>query len=369
MKGAKRRQIDLDVVRGLAILLAMGWHLNRLAIGGVGDWLIAPGARIGWAGVDLFFVLSGFLIGSLIIREIQRTGRFDYARFLGRRVLRLWPTLYVFLVAMLLARVAPWQSFFWQIALHVQNYVPIKSATHLWSLAVEEHFYLVLGAAFPLILRWLRWDRALPLLLIATLILCPLLRWVAYDAGVPPATIQVQTQFRLDALAIGVLLAFLSLQAPDLFARMLAVRWLWGALVIAGGCFLWLVPKDSALGAILGYSVAWATGAAVLLLTYRSGFERFARLPCLAVAFVGQISYPLYLWHVPAGKIGFGFLGRHIPGHPGVQVIAVYIAAIIMAWAMTVAVEHPFMRLRDRWMPGKSDAVVDVPDAAAVKAL
>ena len=103
--------------------------------------------------------------------------------------------------------------------------------------------------------------------------------------------------------------------------------------------------------------------AALLLLTYRSGFERFARGPCLVLAFIGQVSYPLYLWHVPVGKIGYAMLGRHLAGHPGVQVLLVYLMAIFVAWIMTVAVEHPFMRLRDRWMPGRTDAVLGRPDA------
>ena len=359
MTGTKRRQIDLDVIRGSAILLAMGWHLNHVVVAGPGDWLLAPGRTIGWAGVDLFFVLSGFLIGSLIIREVRHTGRFDYARFLGRRVLRLWPTLYVFLFAMLAARVAPWQSFFWQIALHVQNFVPTKSATHLWSLAVEEHFYLVLGAVFPLILQRMRWRRALPLLLIATLLLCPALRLLAVATAVSPTALQTETQFRLDALAIGVLLAFVSLEAPDLFARLLRLKWLWGAVVVMGGTFLWRVPKDSVLGSSLGYTISWTVAAAVLLLTYRSGLERHARAPCLALAFIGRISYPLYLWHVPVGKIGYAFLGRHMPGFPALQVVLVYAVSIVVAWIMTIAVEHPFMRLRDHLMPARAAALPD----------
>src|SRR3954453_12793213 len=142
------RRLDLDVVRGLAIVLALGWHFSRERSGNaVLDALTWPGHSFGWAGVDLFFVLSGFLLGRLVLTEQARTGRFDGRRFTARRVLKLWPVLYVFLAVQALAGSEPWQSYFWQNALHVQNYAG-TSLTHLWSLAVEEHFYLALALLF-----------------------------------------------------------------------------------------------------------------------------------------------------------------------------------------------------------------------------
>src|SRR3954451_21718261 len=150
---AGARRLDLDVVRGIAILLAMGWHFSRYRSGNaVLDALQWPGATFGWAGVDLFFVLSGFLVGRLVLREHQRTGRFDGWRFSVRRALKLWPVLYVFLAVYAFAGSEPWQSYLWQNALHVQNYAG-TSLTHLWSLAVEEHFYLALALFFPLLAR------------------------------------------------------------------------------------------------------------------------------------------------------------------------------------------------------------------------
>ena len=95
---AGSRRLDLDVVRGVAIVLALGWHFSRNPSGNpVLDALQWPGRTFGWAGVDLFFVLSGFLMGQLVLRERARTGGFDGRRFTARRLLRLWPVLYVFL--------------------------------------------------------------------------------------------------------------------------------------------------------------------------------------------------------------------------------------------------------------------------------
>src|SRR5215211_8369165 len=92
------RRLDLDVVRGLAIVLALGWHFSGPSGNVVLDALQWPGKQFGWAGVDLFFVLSGFLMGRLVLAEHARTGSFDGRRFTLRRVLKLWPVLYLFLL-------------------------------------------------------------------------------------------------------------------------------------------------------------------------------------------------------------------------------------------------------------------------------
>jgi peptidoglycan/LPS O-acetylase OafA/YrhL len=120
---AAARRLDLDVVRGVAIVLALGWHFSREASGNpVVDVLQWPGHAFGWAGVDLFFVLSGFLMGQLVLKERARTGAFDGRRFTARRLLRLWPVLYVFLAVHAVLGQEPLGSYLWQNAFHVQNY-------------------------------------------------------------------------------------------------------------------------------------------------------------------------------------------------------------------------------------------------------
>src|SRR4051812_6661578 len=167
---ARSRRLDLDVVRGVAILLALGWHFSRHPSGNrVLDALQWPGHMFGWAGVDLFFVLSGFLMGQRVLREQARTGRFDGRRFTARRVLRLWPVLYVFLAVHAVFGAEPVGSYLWQNALHVQNYAG-TSLTHLWSLAVEEHFYLALAVFFPLFARRSKSVRLLVGVLVAVLL-------------------------------------------------------------------------------------------------------------------------------------------------------------------------------------------------------
>src|SRR3954449_9781359 len=173
---ARSRRLDLDVVRGVAILLALGWHFSRHPSGNaVLDALQSPGGTVGWAGVDLFFVLSGFLVGQLALREHQRTGSFCGWRFSARRALKLWPVLYVFLAVQAVAGPEPWDTYLWQCALHLQNYVG-TSLVHLWSLAVEEHFYLALVVLFPLVTRRDRTPRLFTGLLCVVLVAALALR-------------------------------------------------------------------------------------------------------------------------------------------------------------------------------------------------
>ena len=359
------RDLSLDVVRGLAILLAMGYHINQVDAGPVANLLLAPGAQIGWMGVDLFFVLSGFLIGGLILREANLTGGFNYKRFLLRRILRLWPTLYTFLFAMLLLGV-PARDFFWQISLHVQGYVPIKSATHLWSLAVEEQFYLLLALGFPLLSRGWGWRRTLPWVLVAVMIICPILRAIAPAAGYSFEQIYTLTHFRMDTLAAGVLLAFTASERPDVFERLLRMRLLWIAVAISGAVFLWNLRGDSRLGQVLGgvlgevagFSVSWIISVATLLLLYKSTFAGAWRWPALAVGFLGQVSYPLYLWHVGVAKMGERYLPKLIGNHILLRTVLIYAAAIAVAFTVTVLIERPIMRLRDRLLPAPRKTLV-----------
>src|SRR3954465_4725779 len=96
---SRTRRLDLDVVRGLAIVLALGWNFSGPTGNVLLDALQWPGAQFGWAGVDLFFVLSGFLMGRLVLGEHRRSGGFDGRRFTIRRGLQPWPALSPLLAA------------------------------------------------------------------------------------------------------------------------------------------------------------------------------------------------------------------------------------------------------------------------------
>jgi peptidoglycan/LPS O-acetylase OafA/YrhL len=357
------RRLDLDVVRGLAIVLALGWHFSRGSSGNaVLDALSWPGRVFGWAGVDLFFVLSGFLMGQLVLRERVRTGRFDGRRFTARRLLRLWPVLYVFLAVHAVFGAEPLRSFLWQNALHVQNYAG-TSLPHLWSLAVEEHFYLLLAVLFPLFSRRRGSVRLLVGILGAVLVASLALRGIGVATGVSDVRLQWRTHFRMDALAAGVLLAVLRVHASTTFDRLLRLRWLWAAVTAAGVALLATVGKDGLLGGTLGYTVAYLTGAAVLLLLYGAAWVPRAGWVTRPMAALGRYSYGIYIWHIFAAELALDRLpGMDYDSTDPLAQLVKYGAAIVAGVLATVLLERPLLRLRDRLVPARARPATVPPE-------
>jgi peptidoglycan/LPS O-acetylase OafA/YrhL len=348
------RRLDLDVVRGLAIVLALGWHFSGEQSGNVViDALTWPGHMFGWAGVDLFFVLSGFLLGRLVLTEQARTGRFDGRRFTARRLLKLWPVLYAFLAVQALAGPEPWSSYLWQNALHVQNYAG-TSLTHLWSLAVEEHFYLGLAVLFPLFARRRGSPRLLAAILVGILVAALMLRIWAATHGVSDVRLQWRTHFRVDSIAAGVLLALVHVHWPQQFDRLRGSRWLLLGVLAAGIVCLMTVGKMGAVGSTIGFTVAYLTAASLLLLLYRAAWIPRARWLTAPMALLGRYSYGIYIWHVFAAAMALDLLPGWDPesATAGAQVIK-YGAAIVVGVLATVMVEKPALRLRDRLLPAR----------------
>lgn len=349
------RRLDLDVVRGLAIVLALGWHFSGERTGNVVlDALTAPGRSLGWAGVDLFFVLSGFLLGRLVLEEQARTGRFDGRRFTARRLLKLWPVLYVFLAVQALAGPEPWASYLWQNALHVQNYAG-TSLSHLWSLAVEEHYYLGLALLFPLFARRRFSPRGLAAVLAAVLVAALALRIWGATQGVSDVRLQWRTHFRFDSITAGVLLALVSVHWPERFEQLHRSRRLLLGVLTVGIVHLLTVGKQGALGTTIGFTVAYLTAAALLLLVYRAAWIARARWLSVPMAALGRYSYGIYIWHIFAAQVALSLLPGPEPTGAAAQLIE-YAAAIAVGVLATVAVEKPVLRLRDRLLPAKDHA-------------
>ncbi|RAK52134.1 acyltransferase family protein [Phenylobacterium deserti] len=360
------REVDLDVVRGFAILLAVGWHFNEVTGSLPIDVLLAPGRMFGWAGVDLFFVLSGFLVGRLILAESLATGRFSAGRFFIRRAFKLWPVLYTFLLAMLVLSDRSWAELL-PAALHVRNYAPEGAVNQLWSLSVEEHFYLAVGLLLPILAARLRGDlRIMAWALIGICVASPVLRVIGAALGAGAHALQWQTQYRLDGLSLGVLLAVVAVRWPATFDRLVSKKRVHAALAAAGTAFLIAWPKSSVVGSTIGYSVTAIWAAAILLLTYRSGVERWARWPARGLAFLGVYSYALYVWHIAAkGVVDKLAAATHIAIPAPALVCVRYAAAVGVAYAVTRLVERPSLWLRDRVAP-RVNSQRPAPTSAAV---
>jgi peptidoglycan/LPS O-acetylase OafA/YrhL len=359
-KPTTQRSAALDTLRGIAVLLVLCRHMplsEKLPA-----WILTPLQvlqRGGWAGVDLFFVLSGFLVSSILFREWQRSGKLHVGRFLVRRAFKIYPAFYV-----MLAAVFAWSAYHgrfpgWQYVasegLFVQNYGP-AILPHSWSLAVEEHFYLTL----PLILWLLRGSREYPFRLLPVFILCAaaacLLMRMAATAGVDPneiarhdphrlRTFYAASHLRVDSLLFGVLIAWLYNFHRLTFDRLANYRW----LLLILGVALFTPAFIYEIGPTLplytwGFTALYLGAGALLIACLRSEWS------IRPLAMIGFYSYSIYLWHVPVQRI---LLPMVLPrdSSPALQLGAYFAAAIACGVSFALLVEFPALRFRERKFP------------------
>ncbi len=313
-----RAQIPaLDGLRALAILAVILYHtvnvtprilftdsgIDRVA------WLIA---RTGWIGVDLFFVLSGFLITGILLDTRQAPGYFR--TFYSRRVLRIFPLYYASLIVLLYllphfaspvppGAPSPGQIWVWTYLSNVRaavaghwNATPMFTG-HFWSLAVEEQFYLV----WPLVVLLLPGPR-LRTALLGLILGVAVLRVGLMAAGVNPLAIYVLTPTRMDVLAIG---AFVALAAREPGGLLQFRRWSPGVLALCAGGVAAIVllsgntSHDSAPMQAIGYSLLGIGFGAGLVSTLGSRPDGLVQriVTHRWLRYVGRRSYALYVVH------------------------------------------------------------------------
>jgi peptidoglycan/LPS O-acetylase OafA/YrhL len=278
--------LALDGLRGVAVLMVVLEH----------SWLLDPHVPYaGEAGVTVFFTMSGFLITRLLLEEHQQTGRIDFRKFYLRRALRLLPALYLMLAVSLAVWGADAAPTVVVTVLNIANVPAADAGTllfgplhHMWSLAVEEQFYLVWPAALAaLLLTSLRHRLALVFCIAA--IVGYALRWVAFEE------MSYKWAYHSTITTTFAMLAGAAVAAGGLRPRPVLGSGL--LLVLTFG--LW--PETEA-GAV------FATGAAVIatvvLLGATGGWLTWPPL-----RYVGRISYGWYLWHVPAQELIGGWWG------------------------------------------------------------
>ena len=392
-----RRNLQLDVLRGVAILFVFGRHLELPRPDGIVGAFANAWFRLGWLGVDLFFVLSGFLIGGLLVSELQRCGRIDIPRFLVRRGLKIYPAYIAFIaylilvpVAKTLAKGGDWWgttneqwSLYWPNLLFLQNYVGTNPAGHTWSLAVEEHFYLLLPIALAALASAKRTRALIPICLLAVPILLLAVRFASIRLGDPYAEKMAATHLRLDALLFGVGIRCLAEYLPKQFHALRA----WRISLVLVGVLLWsvnlFVEPQTLLIRTAGLAGTYLGSAAFLVAAFHThakdfgGLKRFADGGARFVAWIGVYSYAIYLWHVTA----FGILGREIGGrivtwNGGANSQTTWVAttlvvaagAILAGVVATRMVEWPVLRLRDRFFPSRSGSLpaMSAPETAPI---
>jgi peptidoglycan/LPS O-acetylase OafA/YrhL len=347
-----RRVVQLDFVRGIAILLVMEFHFLTVPVQNP----VARGfefffKRIGWVGVDLFFVLSGFLVGGLLVQELLKAESIRIGRFLLRRMFKIWPAYYLYILFQIVVHKHPLESFAWQNILNIQNYAG-TTLNHTWSLAVEEHFYLML----PLLLAGIYGVRQLrpwiPQILgaICFLVACGRI-WVVYGLRASSSP-QWKTHARVDSLLFGVLLSYLLYKHRGYFEKLSQQRLVLVLLSLAGLLFIFREGNGSRLMWSVGYSLNYISLGALLLLVYSYRGSLINTWPYRAVAWIGVYSYGIYLWHLSVREP----LAKVVSSFPhsiqwGTLLFSQYAAAVVLGVLLTKAIELPMLRIRDHLIP------------------
>ena len=366
----------LDTLRALAIMVVVLYHLN---LQGMVPAVIRPIARMGWIGVDLFFVLSGFLIGSQLVKPYL-TGQLPSLRdFYIRRAYRILPAFSVVLALYFVLppwREAPgpyagWQyvTFTWNLLL--LGYPEYRAFSHIWSLCVEEHFYLF----FPLLLVFLM--RKPSLWKTVSLLLCLVLGGIGLRAWLLHFLIKTAderqglmmmnyiyypTYSRLDGLIMGVGLALVrSFRIPwwSRIARHSGMLALGGVGTVLGG--LWLCdfnyPDPELPLSILFAFPALACGFGLLVASAvcETGLLR-TRIP--GASLLAALAFSLYLTHKSVAHATHHLLPV-LTAEAGWQSFTIYVlTCLVMATLLYVGVERPFIAFRARQNPRRVTAQV-----------
>ena len=352
-----KRITELDGLRGMAILMVLSFHYinNQLVnnTSSIGRYL-AKATSFGWVGVDLFFVLSGFFIGSILIKN--NGGRKYFTTFYLRRLLRIVPNYYLLIAVSSLIIAIPyfgnnlfltghntvpkWSYYgmLHNVFMAHQNTLGNDSISVVWSIGIEEQFYILLP--FVIFLVNARW---LPVMLGVAFFSAPLIR-MQFQNWIPP---YVLLPCRMDSLAAGVLIAYANIYSDLYSLSRKYYLWIMGIMtldVLISALFYW---KFNDLGIFRNsFFAIFFTGCVILAITRKESIYG-AFLRNKALVWIGSLSYSLYLFHYLILGFAHQITGQHdigIYNLKGALVsIAAFIFSLLMAWLVYLKLETPFV--------------------------
>ncbi|MGV8837017.1 acyltransferase family protein [Cellvibrio sp.] len=369
------RLYGLDTLRAIAILIVLIYHYKVVVSR---ENIFGFMSQLGWTGVDLFFVLSGYLIGNQILSAFAKRQDFSLKLFYIRRFLRTLPNYYfvlalyfIFPVALSGTDTAP----LWSFLTFTQN-LDLRAGetfTHSWSLCIEEQFYLI----FPVIALLIAYTkRSIPLawMAIASAMLLAIflrgLNWYAHDeAAISMQSFMEHIYYssftRFDELLPGVAIALLKNFHPATYTAVLRRGNLLLAIGLISTGIMFYVFRNYAYiegygttltVTALGYSLL-AISFAILVLAALSPNSILHRIRIPGAASIALWSYAIYLIHKPIFqvlKVPLTEYGIDING--GLGVVIIMAVSIFCGWALYFFVETPFMNIRGKYFPSNSRA-------------
>jgi peptidoglycan/LPS O-acetylase OafA/YrhL len=349
MRDFSKRIPELDGIRGMAILIVLVYHFSITGNQVILPHKLAGLVSFGWSGVDLFFILSGFLIGGILLDARDSANYFKV--FYVRRFYRILPAYGALCVssvavsyahlsthAWLFAGKVPWYAYltfgqnFWMAKANAANVMVVT-----WSLAVEEQLYLTL----PLVIRAVS-RKSLPYVLGIGVLLAPLIRvalWLALDPAHRTNTTYVLAPCRMDALLLGVLAAC---------AVRSGICWDWlvahkgvvrTASVVLGVGILEMIHKKMGIGSfgLVSFGYTWVALfylSLLLLAVTQHGFVgRLCRFRPLTE--LGILAYGLYLFHLLVIGLVYGLAGKASPQFTGLSTIGLTLLSGLLVFALT----------------------------------
>jgi peptidoglycan/LPS O-acetylase OafA/YrhL len=347
----------LDALRSAAILLVFSDHFSyyfrehttvETEIGALAPF------RYGWTGVDLFFVLSGFLIGTQLLEEQQRTSGIRIGHFMYRRGMRIWPYYFAFIAFSAVFVGASSRLGYWPDVLFLSNYFS-GGISGGWSLSTEEQFYL----AAPVLLLLVgsvhqKWGAfAVP---ITALLLLPIARWIE-TRGLPSEDLATLSEYILfypihthsDGLAAGVLIAWLALHRPGFASPLGFVANLrLPAIIFCAGVLLRAVSD-----VVFSFSAIAAIYSAMIIFALRDG-SRVSKFTASVIFLVtSRLSFAMYLNHFLVLKHVLPTIAEwtNVGQNSEIHFVTCYVLALLISMGIGattfILIERPFLEIRD----------------------
>lgn len=380
---APRSQLpSLDVLRTLAVILVVTQHFadfGKIEFPALSGTFDSPAFRFGWTGVDLFFVLSGFLIGRQLWREFAGSGTVNVKRFVLRRAFRIWP-LYLAFIIISPALTNTWH-YRWGDWVFLSNYVGGRVEGG-WSLSTEEQFYILAPLAIVLLARWVGlrgWLRLIPIAIVGTIVARIVTAHALLAKGLDPLAVKdaMYTPFHLHSagLLIGLLAALVSVLRPEWFFGKNSIfrsplPYLGFAAIVLGAA---LREYDNIVFPFLALGLIYG-GLTVALIPWQAGpLGIFSATPFYTLS---RLSYGMYLnhlailrWITPAvSRTAERVTGTTAAG-AAVALIATVVCSVLFSALLFIAIERPFLDLREQFIGRRSLAgapVAAVTEPAAV---